>query len=339
MNGYKTELLDLSPLSLERASALIRAGEVVAIPTETVYGLAANALNSEAVKKIFAAKERPADNPLIVHIDRIDALSELAHDIPQAAWDIAETLFPAPLTIILPKKDCIPQVTSGGLDTVGIRMPDNAAAREIITRSGCFLAAPSANRSGYPSPTSAEHVMNDMRGRIPAVVDGGSCRVGVESTVICFEGADIRILRPGFITAEALRSFAAHIIIDETAMKPLADGKEAKSPGMKYKHYSPRADVYVVEGGDEAFVRFMSDKSDKAYALIFDRDEKKYPYRHLCYGDTPAENAEQLFSRLRELDELGADEVYVRAPDSIGIGLAVCNRLLRAAGFRIISAG
>lgn len=336
---YNTELLDTSEQSLERAALLIRSGEVVGIPTETVYGLAADALNSEAVSRIFAAKGRPADNPLIVHIGEIEEISDLARDIPQMAWDIAHTLFPAPLTLILPKRDCVPAVTSGGLDTVGIRMPDNRTALEIIRRSGRFLAAPSANRSGYPSPTSAAHVMADMRGRIPAVVDGGACRVGVESTVICFEGNTIRILRPGYVTAAELEKYAENVIIDDAVTMPLAQNMQAISPGMKYTHYSPRADVYVTEGGIEALSRFVAGRGGDVYSLIFDSDEKDFNYPHMCYGDTPEENAAQLFSRLRELDAMGAAEIYVRAPDRGGIGLAVFNRLIRAAGFKIISVG
>lgn len=337
MIKYKTKIFDTSQKSLEHAAELIKSGEVVAIPTETVYGLAADALSPKSVLKIFNAKGRPSDNPLIVHIAKIESISELADYVVQPAWDIAATFFPAPLTMILPKKGSVPDIVSGGLDTVGIRMPDNFAALEIIRKSGCFLAAPSANRSGYPSPTSAHHVMADMDGRIPAIVDGGPCRLGVESTVICFEGKNIRILRPGFVTSADLKKFADKVIIDDTATNSLKDGLAAISPGIKYKHYSPRADVYLVEGSIKSLAKLARSKGKGAYYLIFDEDEKHFEYPHLCYGNTPKENAAQLFSRLREIDEIGADEVFVRVPDQNGIGLAVFNRLVRAAGFRIIS--
>lgn len=232
-----TVLLYDSAEDILTASKLIRKGNVVGIPTETVYGLGADALNPEAVKKIFKAKGRPADNPLIVHIYKIEEADKLGHDIPNIFYRLAAIFWPGPLTMIVPKNDIIPAETSGGLDTVGIRMPSHRVMRELIRLTGP-IAAPSANRSGYPSPTSAAHVMNDMNGKISAVIDGGESRFGVESTVISFDDENtVRILRPGSVTSEMLMEHADNVIIDDAILNDIAAGREAPSPGMKYKHY------------------------------------------------------------------------------------------------------
>lgn len=334
----ETILLSADAAGIEKAAALIQNGDLVGMPTETVYGLAADSCNVEAVASIFTAKGRPADNPLIVHIADMDKLSELAEDIPELAYRLAEKFWPGPLTMIFRKKPCVPDITSGGLDTVGIRMPAHPAALELIRRSGLALAAPSGNVSGYPSPTKAEHMLRDMNGRIAAVIDGGECSVGVESTVICFENeSTVRILRPGGVTQEQLAMIADEVIIDPAILSDIQDGQTVRSPGMKYQHYSPAARVVLVEGGYSDFCRYVNENAgDNIYALVFDGEGEGLSVPAVCYGIDEAEQAHMIFSCLRAMDERGAEAVYVRAPEPQGIGLAVYNRLIRAAGFEVI---
>ena len=334
----ETILLSDNEPQLERAAELIKRGEIVGIPTETVYGLGADASNEEAVRKVFAAKGRPADNPLIVHLADFSQAERYTTSIPELAYRLAERFCPGPLTMVLPKNELIPMITSGGLDTVGIRIPSHPVMHRMIQLSGCPIAAPSANTSGYPSPTSAEHVMRDMNGKIAAVVDGGQSQFGVESTVISFEDeCTVRILRPGCITREMLLEVCGEVVIDHAILHELEAGQKAASPGMKYKHYSPKADIIMVEGDIAPFTRFVGERlTEGTYCLIFDGDEKDFPYRHLTYGADSSEQAHWLFQRLRELDDIGAEKVYVRAPSSEGVGLAVYNRLIRAAGFEVI---
>ena len=333
-----TVLLSDSETDLLKAAELIKSGEIVGIPTETVYGLGADASNEEAVRRVFEAKGRPADNPLIVHLADFSQAEEFTSDIPALAYRLAERFCPGPLTIVLPKNDKIPMITSGGLDTVGIRVPSHPVMHRIIQLSGRPIAAPSANTSGYPSPTSAAHVMRDMNGKIAAVVDGGSSEFGVESTVISIEGDNsVRILRPGCVTKEMLSEICSEVVIDHAILHELEAGQKASSPGMKYKHYSPKADIVMVEGEIEDFISFVGNHNgDGVYSLIFDTDRDNYPYRYMTYGKDSSEQAHQLFQRLRELDDAGAKKVYVRAPSPEGVGLAVYNRLIRAAGFEVI---
>ncbi|MCQ2459008.1 MAG: threonylcarbamoyl-AMP synthase [Ruminococcus sp.] len=334
----ETVLLSDSSADITKAAELIKNGHIVGIPTETVYGLGADATDENAVRGIFAAKGRPADNPLIVHLaDFSDAVNYTA-EIPELAYRLAERFCPGPLTIVLPKNDRIPMVTSGGLDTVGIRVPSHPVMHRLIAESGKPIAAPSANISGYPSPTSAEHVMRDMNGRIAAVVDGGESKFGVESTVISIENEDtVRILRPGCVTDEMLSEICGSVIIDHAILNELEAGEKAASPGMKYKHYSPKANIIMVEGSADAFTKYVSEHDgESSYSLIFDGDEKNFPYRYMTYGKDSLQQAHMLFAKLRELDDIGAEKVYVRAPSKDGVGLAVYNRLIRAAGFEVI---
>ena len=336
----KTLRLHDTPADIALAARLLREGETVAFPTETVYGLGADARQEAAVRQIFAAKGRPADNPLIVHIAGVEMLPEIASEIPEIAVRLAEVFFPGPLTMVLPKRQDIPDVTSGGLDTVGIRMPSHPVARALLRESGCPVAAPSANRSGKPSPTTAAHVLDDMDGRIAAVLDGGSCEGGVESTVIRFMDAEtIHILRPGLISAEMLRPYAARVIIDKAVYEQLPDGARAASPGMKYKHYAPQAKLLPVDAPD--FAQFSEWVQAHAAAgdwcLLFDADPEVTGIPSLRYGDTGEEQAHLLFRRFRELDEAGAKTVYVRMPQRSGAALSVYNRLMRAAGFEVIT--
>lgn len=321
---------------IEEAGKILRQGGLVAIPTETVYGLAANALDSRAVKKIYEAKGRPSDNPLIVHISDFSQIFPLVKEVPEAVRKLAEAFWPGPLTIILPKSDLIPKETSGGLDTVAVRFPSHPAARAVITAAGVPLAAPSANPSGRPSPTAFSQVRADLTGRVDALLDGGDCQVGVESTVITLASDPPRLLRPGGVTLEQLRAVLGTVEVDDAVLHRLAEGKKASSPGMKYKHYAPRADVVLVDSSPEGYSSYVNQKED-CHALCFEED---LPFLHtpfLSYGsryDSEAQ-AHRLFSALYELDRLGAEKVYAHLPSKRGVGLAVYNRLIRAAGFQI----
>ena len=331
-------MLDGSELSVKKAAAFIQAGEVVGMPTETVYGLAADAFNEEAVAKIFAAKERPADNPLIVHISDLTMISDIAAELPQLAVTCAKRFWPGPLTMVLPKTPNVPYITSGGLDTVGVRMPSHPVARALIDAAGVALAAPSANLSGSPSPTRAEHVMKDMKGRIPAIIDGGECDAGVESTVICFEDGAIKILRPGRITAQMLAEVTPDVRIDKGVLHAVENGVKVASPGMKYKHYSPRAKVTLVEGTAKEFASYVKAHADEGtLCLVFsESDIKGLNVPYIVMGKTSEEQAHSLFAALREADSRGAANVLARCPKTDGVGLAVYNRMIRAAAFRVV---
>lgn len=321
--------------SVSEASELLKRGELVAIPTETVYGLAANALNENAVRKIFKAKGRPQDNPLIVHIAEPDMLPPLVREIPDVAKRLVERFWAGPLTMIFPKSDKIPDVTSGGLDTVAVRMPASEAALSIIRQCGFPLAAPSANTSGMPSPTTARHVFEDMNGKIPLIIDGGECSVGVESTVICFKNDKIHILRPGGVTAEMLAEFGG-VEVDKAVTSQPENDEKVLSPGMKYKHYSPKAEVYIVNARGEEFREYCRKRAQYDKGLIALGAGVPEEGIFLNCGNAPEEQAQRLFALLRRADELGAKTVLVEMPDTSGVGLAVFNRLLRAAAFRII---
>ena len=325
---------------LLESAQILKDGGLVAIPTETVYGLAANAYNGDAVSRVFEAKGRPTDNPMIVHISAIDEIFPLVTDFPESARALADAFWPGPLTMILPKSDLVPREVAPRLETVAVRMPSHPIARKIIELAGCPLAAPSANSSGSPSPTTAQHVLHDLDGKINAVVDGGECDVGIESTVITLATNPPRLLRPGGITVEQLESVLGHVEVDPAVISELAEGVAPASPGMKYKHYSPKADVYIVEGSLESF-RFLidSEAAEGDMALCFNGEEENISIPCLPFGDEGDADAQAhlLFAELRKFDELGAKRVFVRAPSSEGVGLGVYNRLLRAAAFKIIA--
>lgn len=331
-------MLRADGLSLEKAADLLKKSEIVAVPTETVYGLAANSLDTEAVARIFAAKGRPQDNPLISHICDMEMLEAIADGISPLARRLAERFWPGSLTMIFGRKPIMPVQTCGGLDTVAVRMPANTWTLSLIEKCGFPLAAPSANTSGLPSPTTAQHVMADMNGKIPMIIDGGECSCGVESTVICFIGDKIRILRPGAVTAEMLGEFA-ETEIDQAVLCKLESGARAISPGMKYKHYSPRAEVVAVDtDSDDDFDKYVMSNSDgKTVVLGFGEDF--HGLSALPYGASSEEQAEHLFDSLRRADEMGFTKVIVRAPSKAGIGLAVYNRLIRAAAFNVVYLG
>ena len=330
-----TKKLNPDSQGITACCEILKKGGVVGIPTETVYGLAANAFDENAICKIFKAKGRPQDNPLIVHIAKLDTLYEIAKDIPESAVLCANKFWPGPLTIVLNKTDKIPPCVSAGLSTVAVRMPSNNIAREVILKSGLPLAAPSANLSGSPSPTAAEHVLTDLDGKIDAVLMGEDCNVGVESTVITLVGEQPVLLRPGGITLEQLREVFPDIKVNKAVLSELECGETAASPGMKYKHYAPKTETYLVEGNN--FADFVNKKTD-AVAVCFLEESVQIKIPKIVYGQklNPKTLAQSIFAVLREVDKLGAKEVYIHAPEKDGIGLAVYNRLIRAAAFKVI---
>lgn len=339
----KTELLKIgSPQDtkkLRRAADVLRRGGLCGIPTETVYGLAANALDETAVKKIFAAKGRPQDNPLIVHIASMEELPALVRAIPPEAEALAAAFWPGPLTMVLPKADCIPDAVSCGLPTVAIRMPSHPIANAIIRTAGIPLAAPSANTSGRPSPTTAAHVLHDMDGKIDMIVDGGDCSVGVESTVVTLCAERPRLLRPGGVTLEMLRDALGEVDVDKAVLGELSRGEQPSSPGMKYKHYSPDADVKLIRGSLASFAKYAeSYPVSDTLVLCFDGEESAFACETVTLGaasDAEA-HARTVFRALRDADARGFKTVLVHCPDDRGVDLAVLNRLLRAAAFQVV---
>ena len=330
------------PHTAQTAADIIKAGGLVAIPTETVYGLGANGLDENAVAKIFIAKGRPQDNPLILHISGPEQIEQFCHHIPQAAYDLAEAFWPGPLTMVLPAKDCVPKRTTGGLSTVAVRCPDHAAAREIIALSGVPIAAPSANISGKPSTTTAQHVLHDHDGKIDAIVDGGACRVGVESTIVDLTEERPRLLRPGGITPEQLLEVLGDLIVDKAVTAPLDKDEVAKAPGMKYRHYAPQEPVVIVAGSREKaaeYIRRHFEPGDRV--LCFQEELPLYEgCDPLSYGQEADVNtlSAGLFAALRELDDPKIHQVYARCPVGGGVAYAVQNRLKKAAAFHIVDA-
>nr|6F87_A Chain A, Threonylcarbamoyl-AMP synthase [Pyrococcus abyssi GE5]6F87_B Chain B, Threonylcarbamoyl-AMP synthase [Pyrococcus abyssi GE5]6F87_C Chain C, Threonylcarbamoyl-AMP synthase [Pyrococcus abyssi GE5]6F87_D Chain D, Threonylcarbamoyl-AMP synthase [Pyrococcus abyssi GE5]6F8Y_A Chain A, Threonylcarbamoyl-AMP synthase [Pyrococcus abyssi GE5]6F8Y_B Chain B, Threonylcarbamoyl-AMP synthase [Pyrococcus abyssi GE5]6F8Y_C Chain C, Threonylcarbamoyl-AMP synthase [Pyrococcus abyssi GE5]6F8Y_D Cha len=320
------------------AAGFIREGKLVAFPTETVYGLGANALDENAVKRIFEAKGRPADNPLIIHIASFEQLEVLAKEIPEEAEMLAKRFWPGPLTLVLPKSEVVPRVITGGLDTVAVRMPAHEIALKLIELSERPIAAPSANISGKPSPTSAHHVAEDFYGKIECIIDGGETRIGVESTVIDLTEWPPVLLRPGGLPLEEIEK-----VIGEIRIHPAVYGKSvdtAKAPGMKYRHYAPSAEVIVVEGPRDKVRRKIEEliakfkEEGKKVGVIgsgsYDADEVFY------LGDTVEEIARNLFKALRHMDRTGVDVILAEGVEEKGLGLAVMNRLRKASGYRII---
>ncbi len=324
------------------AAKILREGGLVAIPTETVYGLGANGLDESAVAKIFIAKGRPQDNPLILHVADPIQMELFAHDIPAAAYLLAEKFWPGPLTMILPAKDNVPRRTTGGLSTVGIRCPDNAVTREIIRLAGVPVAAPSANLSKKPSTVTAAHVLHDHDGKIDAVVDGGHCRVGVESTIVDLTERPPRLLRPGGITPEQLLAVLGELTVDESVTAEIDPHKVAKAPGMKYLHYAPQAPVVIISGSREKaadYIHHFFQPGDRV--MCFEEELPLYESCNpLAYGreSEPESLSAGLFDALRELDRPDIHRIFARCPEGGGIAYAVQNRLKKAAGFHIINA-
>ena len=312
---------------LNEPANILQSGGTVVFPTETVYGLGANALDPDAVKKIFIAKGRPADNPLIVHIDDFEKIYDLVEEVPENAKKLADAYWPGPMTLILKKKSIIPNEVSAGLDTVGIRIPRDKIARNLIELAGVPVAAPSANLSGSPSPTTFNHVMNDMYGRVDVIVEGENAEVGLESTVIDVTGKIPTILRPGGITPEMIKEVCGDVTIDKK-IDGANEGEKVKSPGMKYRHYSPKAEVYLVDK-EEIQDKIAEINNKKILLLLI--EEGKYNVDSIVMGKDLEEIAKNIFGLLRKSDEDGYDVVIIEKVQEEGIGLAIMNRLKRAA--------
>lgn len=337
----KTLLLDAaSPDTAAAAAQIIKEGGLVALPTETVYGLGANGLSEEAVAKIFTAKGRPQDNPLILHITGPEEIEKYCENVPETAYLLAEKFWPGPLTMVLPARDLVPRRTTGGLNTVAVRCPKTEITRRIIRLAGVPIAAPSANLSGKPSTTTAQHVLHDHDGRIEAVVDGGPCSVGVESTIVDLTEARPRLLRPGGVTPEQLLEALGDLVIDPAVTRKLADSAVVRAPGMKYRHYAPAAPLTIVTGSREGAARYIRRRfvpGDRV--LCFEEELPLYEgFAPLAYGreECPETLSAGLFAALRELDSPDVHRIFARCPEDRGVGYAVCNRLRKAAGFQSV---
>ena len=344
-----------SDSAIKKAAQILRAGGLVAFPTETVYGLGGDALSPDAAAKIYAAKGRPSDNPLIVHIADTDALPILAGEVPEKARMLAEAFWPGPLTIILPKKDIVPDATTGGLPTVAIRMPSHPAALALIRESGLYIAAPSANASGRPSPTLASHVAEDLSGRIDMILDGGPVGIGIESTIVDLTGDTPTICRPGFITKEMLTSIIGNVEIDPALIHPSKDARP-KAPGMRYTHYAPKGELTVVEASDpesasdpeeakrvaDTISRLALEKENEGFRvaiLAAEENSMYYSRGHVITVGSVRSGvtvAARLYAALRECDEAGAEVIYSESFDGTDISDAIMNRLLKAAGQRVL---
>ena len=336
----KVDKQNIDPEVMRQAGSIIRMGGLVAFPTETVYGLGADARQKDAAARIYAAKGRPSDNPLIVHIADFNQIYDLCPAVPPQAKQLAEAFWPGPLTMIVPKGDCIPDEVSCGLETVGIRLPSHPMARALIRESGVPLAAPSANTSGRPSTTTAAHVMHDMDGKIAAVLDGGACGVGVESTVITLALERPRLLRPGGITLEQLRSVLGEVDVDRALYEKIGDDVKVSAPGMKYRHYAPKAPVTVVRGNPQDTAKYIAAHiGDSTGVLCFDEYKNMFPNCIVeCFGsrDDLGAQAREVFDRLRAFDDTSVTQIWAQCPSDEGLGLAVANRIKKAAGFSVI---
>ncbi len=334
----------IDPEQIRLAGTILRRGGLVAFPTETVYGLGGDAFNPESSRKIYAAKGRPSDNPLIVHICRLEDMKRVAVRIPEQAWKLAEAFWPGPLTMILPKCADLPSETTGGLDTVAIRFPSNKIARALIAAGGGFIAAPSANRSGRPSPTLARYCLEDLDGRVEMIIDGGQVGLGLESTIIDLTEKEPVILRPGFVTWEKLEEVLGKVNAGSLAAA-VTDGAP-KAPGMKYRHYAPKGTLTIVEGPPERTAAYINDRiricrAEGIRTGVICTDETRDAYdadlvKSAGSREDEESVARELFRILREFDDEDAAEIYAESFDSSGIGRAVMNRLLKAAGQRVI---
>ena len=329
---------------MDEAAAILRDGGLVGIPTETVYGLGANGLNEEAVAHIFEAKGRPQDNPLILHIPDASWLERYCKDIPLTAYKLADAYWPGPMTMILRRKDIVPDAVTAGLDTVGMRCPAHPLCRAIIEAAGVPVAAPSGNTSGRPSPTTAQHMLEDMDGKIDAIVDGGPCSVGVESTIIDLTETPPRLLRPGGITLEQLEAVLGEVAVDPAVTRLMGAGEKPKAPGMKYRHYAPKAPVTVVTGDPRKSAEYIAAHAAPEDGVIcfdeflplFTRRSETRPVMDLGPAGDKEEQARHIFDALRSFDHTSVPAIWAQCPDATGIGLAIANRLNKAAGFHII---
>lgn len=337
----KTEFVKLSECGdevFEAAGKIIREGGLVAFPTETVYGLGGNAFAPDAAEKIFRAKGRPSDNPLIVHVSSPEEAESFAYT-NDTYYKLAESFMPGPLTVILPKKDIIPDTVTGGLDSVAVRCPEHVAARKLISAAKVPVAAPSANISGSPSPTTAEHVRADMDGKIDMILDGGECRIGVESTVIRLEKDGCTVLRPGEIIPRELARVLGNVYVAEAVCDPSSAGDKPQSPGMKYKHYAPSVPLVLLDGDDASFAKYI--KAAKGKRAVFSYTENVNDYPDAVVFDIgsksdPAEQMHRLFKLLRMADGMELDIIFAHLPPKTDEFLALYNRIIRAAGCEVI---
>ena len=339
----ETEIIKISDVTeiekIKKAANVLSHGGLVALPTETVYGLGADATDAEGAKKIYAAKGRPSDNPLIIHIaDPADAEKYAVTN--ECYYRLAKAFMPGPLTVILPKKDTIPLSVTGGLDTVAVRCPSHPIANAIIRECGVAVAAPSANLSGSPSPTSAEHVINDMRGRVDMIVDGGECEIGLESTIIKLDESRATLLRPGAITCDALECVCDEVLVASAVTEELAENEKPLSPGMKYRQYAPKAPLVLLEGDEDCVLSFLRNAQNAEHCTILCYDEEIDELRYeriipVGARDDIAAQAKNLFSALRHADTLDGDVIYAHLPPKSGLGLALYNRMIRAAAHTI----
>ena len=331
---------------MEQAGKLIADGELVAFPTETVYGLGGDALDPDASRKIYAAKGRPSDNPLIVHIADFDDMKRVAREVPEQAKKLADAFWPGPLTMIVWKSDAVPEATTGGMQTVAVRMPNHPVALELIRRSGCLIAAPSANTSGRPSPTEAQHVAEDLSGKIAMILDGGPVGIGIESTIIDLTEEKPMILRPGYITPEMLSEVLQEEVVIDPGIIAADDTRKPKAPGMKYKHYAPKAEMIIVDGAQDAVIHKINEltaakraEGKKVAVIATDETQDRYDAQViLSMGKRADEDAiaQHLYKILRECDELDVGEIYSECFQTPRIGQAIMNRLLKAAGHAVI---
>ena len=328
--------------AIQEAAAILRRGGLLGIPTETVYGLGADGLNEDAVRRIFEAKGRPQDNPLILHIPEAGWLECCCADVPDTAYALAARFWPGPLTMILPRRGCVPLRTTGGLETVGVRCPDHPVTRAIIAAADTPVAAPSGNTSGRPSPTTAQHMVEDMWGKIDGIVDGGPCAVGVESTIIDLTVQPPRLLRPGGLPLEALEEVLGQVAVDDAVRRKMGEGERPRAPGMKYRHYAPRAAVTAVTGSPRRSAAWIAGHiTEGAGVICFDEFAPLFP-GHIVHllgasGDKLAQ-AQHVFDALRTFDDTDVTEIFAQCPDEAGLGLAVSNRLKKAAGFHVVDA-
>ncbi len=348
----KTIMQTINPESfrdeeLEEACRILQKGGLVAFPTETVYGLGGDAMHPEASAKIYAAKGRPSDNPLIVHIADMDALEDIAQSVPEAAVKLADHFWPGPLTMIFPKKEAVPKSTTGGLETVAVRMPSHPVARALIRESGVYIAAPSANTSGRPSPTKAEHVKEDLDGRIDMILDGGAGGIGLESTIVDLSTGVPTILRPGYITGAMLEDVLGEVQVDPAILsQKMNPNIVAKAPGMKYRHYAPKGQMTIIEGDTGKVVdeinRLVKEKTDEGCSVaVIATEETKDAYacanvRSVGSRATEGSIAAGLYDILREMDHIGAEYIYAESFEKDTLGKAIMNRMLKAAAYHVI---
>ena len=334
----KTKVLKPTDENFIFCANLLKSSKIVAVPTETVYGLAANAFDYLGVEKIFKAKGRPQNNPLICHINSMKMFYNLTNENSELLNKLLKAFWPGPLTVIVRKNVDIPSNLTANLNTIGIRFSSNKILNKLIEVCGFPLAAPSANLSKKPSATNTNHVLNDFNGKIPAILDGGNCEVGIESTIVKIEKNKCVVLRPGFVTVSMLKNIVKNVQLDEGVLKKPNSQKIAVCPGVNYLHYSPNAEIIVVKGSFLSFYKYVSSKLNcKTWCAVFDKEKHYFKKYVLTYGENASYQAKNLFLILRKIDDLNLKRVFFRSPTENGIGLAVYNRLIRAANFKIVN--